>query len=324
MYHCYLRGKQNELLAIRESMFKIVSANMTVIVEPVRTNFKPLLECVKYVEKNDANFVLIINPCVSNGELTGNQAAMNNLMQELLEIQADITLGLIIDQTSTIDLLKDSFSTYPNNPFVLIHFGESSLVQHALRNLPTEQITKNIFISGQVSSNYINQFGSTPKVLLTDCFKKQSKNANYKHNKNEVFFDLSVTDQWCKQNNFSGFGDFSIIGNHYSDSGSTPRTVAIHLTYDKNNNDNTVIYIYHFLSNERNDKEELQTLIEEAFNNIAAFSQKKPEIKIWSTACQDILKKIENNDKTNLGYLKKISIKHHFDLMHYLKINNIY
>ena len=36
MYHCYLRGKQYELLAVRETIAKIVEANMTILVEPVK------------------------------------------------------------------------------------------------------------------------------------------------------------------------------------------------------------------------------------------------------------------------------------------------
>jgi hypothetical protein len=46
-HHCYLRGKQYELLAVRACISKIVQKNMTVIIEPVRESNRDLYSCLR-------------------------------------------------------------------------------------------------------------------------------------------------------------------------------------------------------------------------------------------------------------------------------------
>lgn len=321
MYHCYLRGKQNELLAVRESISKIVEANMTIIVEPVKQNDRDLLACVKCIKENNANFILIINPCVAEGELTGNEAAMDGIMERVLEEYPDIMLGLIVNQMTSLSQLNYFLKKYPQNNFTLIHTGELPI---NLKDINVNDIAKNIFLDQAVSQSYINAFGDIPKVVIKDNFNKQPKNANYRLNLQELFLNLQETMSVCKTYNYIGFGDFSIIGDNYSTTGSQPVTVAIHLTYDGYVNGQTNIYIQHFLSEDRVSREQVSLLIDEAFEDILSFVKQRQDILQWSSVCQAIVKKAQGSDSTSLGYLKKLSIKHHFELMHHLHQKNYF
>lgn len=322
MYHCYLRGKQNELLAVREAIAKIVEAKMTIIVEPVKQNERDLLACVECIKKNNADFILIVNPCVVDGELTGNEAAMDLLMKKVIEKHPNISLGIIVNQMTSVDQLEYFFKKYPKNQFTLVHSGELRIEQNFLLN---RNISKNIFFSQFVSLAYIKQFDRRSTVIIKDGFEKKNKNADYRLNLNELFLDLQDIISECNQNDFKGFGDFSIVGDNYSITGSQPVTVAIHLTYNASINNETNIYIHHFLSEDRVSREETHVLIEEAFKDVLNFIKTHPDINIleWSEACREIKEMYKSSKSTSLGYLKKLSIKHHFELMHHLYMEHI-
>lgn len=316
MYHCFLRAKQYELLAIKDSISKIKEADITPIIEPVKKNPRDLLSCVKCVKENQTNFVLIVNPSVTGGELTNNSYDTDRLIETVLAEYPNIDLGFIVNQYTTTQQIENALNNYSANKFSLIHFGELHNTQNITESLSSGQIVKNIFIDETVSNNYINKFASLPKILIRDGFRKLNRNADYRSNLEEYFSDLH---QNYTTLGFDGFGDFSIVGDNYSDGGGQAVTAAIHLTYSLINDSNT-IYIQHFLSEDRPYAEDLQVIIEEAFSDAAEFLQQRQDILYWSTSCQEIIQKYTDHDRTNLAYIKKLSIKHHFELMHFLKM----
>ena len=204
-----------------------------------------MLACVECIKENNADFILIVNPCVDDGELTGDEAAMDLLMKKVIEKHPNISLGIIVNQMTSVDQLEYFFKKYPKNQFTLVHSGELRIEQNFLLD---EGIYKNIFFHQLVSQAYIKQFDRMDKVIIKDGFKKKDKNADYRSIPDELFLDLQSIIFECKQNGFKGFGDFSIVGDNYSKTGSQPITVAIHLTYFNNK---TNINIHHFLSDDR-------------------------------------------------------------------------
>lgn len=72
MYHCYLRGRKNELLAIRDAISKIQQANITPIIEPISQNPNDLASCVRVAKDNGVNLIVITNPQVQDGAITNN------------------------------------------------------------------------------------------------------------------------------------------------------------------------------------------------------------------------------------------------------------
>ncbi|EED0752965.1 sce7725 family protein, partial [Escherichia coli] len=62
MYYPYFRGKQFELLAIRDTANVMAEAGFTPIIEPVREALNGLERTLKTIQENDGRAIVIINP----------------------------------------------------------------------------------------------------------------------------------------------------------------------------------------------------------------------------------------------------------------------
>ncbi|KAA0468041.1 sce7725 family protein [Klebsiella aerogenes] len=312
MYYCYLRAKQYELLAVRSCLTKIVQKNMVAIIEPVRESDRDLYSCLRDARDNNARVILIVNP--KCGELEGNERASETLINGAIEINPQIELGYIVDDTTSSSQLTNFFNFYQSQKKSIIHNGRYANTQQLLQLESSDNLFKdNIFIDGTCSAIYISNFNSTSKVLIRDGLNRTQTNAGYASNIIEFFSDLHLN---YRQLGFNGFGDFSIVGNYFAEGGGQAITAVIHITYE--NIDRTEIQVHHFLSDPRVVVEDVAILIDEALEKLDAFlSSQRPDILNWSTACRELVD-IYNTPggRTNLAYIKKMSIKHHFELMH--------
>ncbi|MCO7263695.1 MULTISPECIES: sce7725 family protein [Pectobacteriaceae] len=314
MYYCYLRGKQYELLAVRASLSKIVQKNMAVIVEPVRESTRDLYSCLRDACNQNARVILIINP--KCGEIKNNHRALEELIQGSIDINPNVELGFIVDDNTGANQLAAFFNSYSQFSKSIIHFGSYSNPSQLLNlQLSDPLFLNNVFIDGGCSSHYISSFGQANKVLIRDGLRRTSTNAGYANNIIEFFSDLHAN---YVSLGFQGFGDFSIVGDHFSEGGGQAVTAAIHITYD-----NLIvpdISIHHFLSDPRTTYEDVAILIDEALEKLDGFIKNtRPDILAWSTSCNELISIYNTpNNNTNLAYIKKLSIKHHFELMHHI------
>ena len=70
MYYPYLRGKQFELVMIREQAANIAKWGFVPIIEPVRENFPALKRALTALVDNNCQFILIVNPMNLNNIVT--------------------------------------------------------------------------------------------------------------------------------------------------------------------------------------------------------------------------------------------------------------
>jgi hypothetical protein len=285
---------------------------MVAIIEPVRESDRDLYSCLRDARDNNARVILIVNP--KCGELEGNERASETLINGAIEINPQIELGYIVDDTTSSSQLTNFFNNYQSQKKSIIHNGRYANTQQLLQLESSDNLFKdNIFIDGTCSAIYISNFNSTSKVLIRDGLNRTQTNAGYANNIIEFFSDLHLN---YRQLGFNGFGDFSIVGNHFAEGGGQAITAVIHITYE--NIDRTEIQVHHFLSDPRVVVEDVAILIDEALEKLDAFlSSQRPDILNWSTACRELVD-IYNTlgGRTNLAYIKKMSIKHHFELMH--------
>ena len=124
MYYCYLRAKRNELLAIRDCAEKIKSANISIILEPVRKNPQELVTCFNSIldSNNSKNLIYILNPIV--GHLSNNQFDIIEQANKIIKQFSNITLGIIVDQRTDYSQVEYWMKLFSENNFSLIHFGE--------------------------------------------------------------------------------------------------------------------------------------------------------------------------------------------------------
>ncbi|MBT3879404.1 MAG: sce7725 family protein [Candidatus Scalindua sp.] len=311
MYFPYFRGKQNELIAIRDNASMIKDAGIIPIIEPVKENLSPLKRAVSELTKVEGEFILIVNP--KHGDLKNNPKP---LFEELIEknpkIYEGLSLGYIVNDGSNLMDIEDFLGEHEKFNIAIIHYGypKGKDLADSLNKFPG--VEKHIFIDGYSGKLYQKHFKveGAERILVRDGFK-QRKNAEYPGN--EHFSDLHIT---YEDEGMRGFGDFLIVGDDYMETGGPAYAIAIHLTYldDEKN-----MFIWHFLSDRTNSPvdpagkffEALEKLITVIDDDTFAFN---------SRACDEFRHLHKRGHFPGLGHVKKLSMQHHIELLSdYLK-----
>ena len=125
---------------------------------------------------------------------------------------------------------------------------------------------------------------------------------------------LSEEHLYFQDEGFRGFSDYTVLPSEYIDGGSTPRAVAIHLTYLYSENQ---IWIRHFTSETNDSIANVQGKFAEAAEKAVNYCR---ENGITNTAITELESYYDNQHYPGLGTVKKISIKNHLLIVcHFLK-----
>ena len=310
MYYPYLRGKQYELILLRENASLLAENNIHPIIEPVRKDLKALKKACEILIQNEVQFTLIINPQV--GELRNNADKLTKAnIEELVGSYTEVSLGYILTSESLVSDLSSALTKFQDNRFSLIHdgFTEAQQLDEVLLNQAS--ITRHIFIDERTSKLYRRHVRSENgiKVLVRDGFKQWKRNADYPES--EHFSDLHLT---FSEEGMDGFGDFLIVGNDYSESGGPAYAVAIHLTYidSKKYED---MYISHFISDKIDSPTNPGGKFMEALKKLVDEIQKIDSKLFHSNALSEYQKLYKKEHFPGLGVVKKLSMQHHVELI---------
>ena len=145
------------------------------------------------------------------------------------------------------------------------------------------------------------------RVLIRNGFKPQKKNADYPPT--EHFSDLHIT---FPDEGMNGFGDYLIVGDDYMETGGPAYAVVIHLTYLDNDDD---MFIYHFVSDQTASPTDPGGKFLEALEKLAKKVNRSKSLIFESRACAEYLELYEKRHYPGLGYIKKLSMQHHIELM---------
>jgi hypothetical protein len=127
----------------------------------------------------------------------------------------------------------------------------------------------------------------------------------------EFFSDLHAT---YSDEGMDGFGDFLIVGNEYSETGGPAYAVAIHLTFIDSNKDNEM-HIYHFKSLRQDDPKDPAGKFAEALEKLVDAVQKDNTQISKTSAVEEFLRLHQKGHFPGLGYVKKLSMKHHIETL---------
>lgn len=307
MYYPYFRGKQFELITLRESVGHLKDGKIIPIIEPVKNNLNGLKKCLNIFIENSLHFILIINP--KHGDLKNDPTPLDTeLLKDTLKGYEKYSIGYIVDTSSSLIDIKDFLDVYNDNNIALIHCGfpKGKDLKNSIEKY--NNIKEHIFIDGCSGKLYQRQFkgNGVKRILIRDGFQKQ-RNIDYPPD--EHFSDLHAT---YKEEGMDGFGDFLIVGDEYSESGGPAYAIAIHMTYIDEEED---MRIKHFVSDTSSTPvdpagkffEALQKLIEEIND---------PGTLICQTgSCNEYSELYANGHFPGLGSIKKISMKHHIELI---------
>lgn len=307
MYFPFLRGKQFELIALRELAEKMGEAEtIHPVIEPVKKTISTLESTVDSLIHHNVPFTLIINPLV--GDFRDDPSPIIDLVNRLIQDYEHHEIGIILNRNTDlgyISRLIDRITFCSKATF--IHLDRFSDLQ-ALHNLTDElDIVYNIFNETLPIRRYRKIIRANTKVILSDNFNSRRINAEYAENPDEFF---SEEHKYFEEDGYVGFSDYSIIGYEYNESGFAPYAVAVHLTYHREVEDQ--VWIRHFVSDSNDDYLDVAGKYREALDKLIQYINNE---NIQSEACDEFRQHARNGHYPGLGTVKKLSIKHHIELL---------
>lgn len=313
MYMPYLRGKQFELLALKEHALLLGRSKKIIpIIEPVvdsstsRKRKSDLANAIDLLNKTDAPYAVITNPQV--GDLKGKELDLTSYRE--FRLGRNALVGILINNQITLRSIQRLLNKYEKYPVCLIYFTDK-FSAITLNGLLAGKDTRVIhaFIDGHVNSGYHKQLVDGDKVLIKDGFHKAKRNADYDNNVDEFFSDIFKD---YEKLGYSGFGDFTTIGMAY-DFGGRAHAVAIHLTYFPEQAESKHIRVRHFVSDEKETHINTSGKFIQALNKLVEFLKRNPHLS--SESCREFLRLHQRKHFPQLGPIKKLSIKHHISLI---------
>lgn len=298
MYFPYFRGRQYELLALKElATSRLITPSVSPIVEPVKL-IPALNSSLVAFGNSNLPIGLILNPNV--GDLADEAETINQLLDKFGANATTIPSVLLNESTEAtmIELAKKNV------------FASSTLA--VLNNRDYLDIYRDLFSENSPKftlcpdERIIRRSISKSKVLFENRFNKQSRNADYPED--EFFSDDHL---YYRDDNYSGFGDYSIVGDEYIESGFAPYAVAIHIVYFAND---VSLRIRHFISDSNDDISDVAGKFYEAVSKLHNWYVNGQERQL-TTGLQTLLSHYTNRTYPGLPTLKKLSIMHHLELM---------
>lgn len=306
MYHPYVRGKQFELLTIKESASVLAASGFMPIIEPVREDVGGLSRSLNAVVEQGGSAILIVNP--EHGQLAGAGESLSQMLQDQYLNKPNISAGILLRADSTLEEAAQCYKIHSAHNPAIIHAGFSDAKGLSAVLGPLTKTNKHIFVDSSGVRLYAKHFSNGFRVLLRDGFKRQN---NKLYPSVEPFSDLHVT---YPDEGMDGFGDFLIVGDDFVDGGGLPLVLAIHVTFIDPDKDDAM-YIYHFKSqvhiSQKNPAGKFLEALSEMMKVLNA-----PVCKIYETeAVKEFRDLFAKKHFPGLGYIKKLSMSHHIETL---------
>lgn len=300
MYFPYLRGRQFELIALRELVEKgVLSSRITPIIEPVKLS-STFVKTIEIYGENSKQLAIITNPKVgsfsSDAKEEKNQKLKESLFISLKNNNNILYMYLLrvgskpekfiakhADNMGTICNDKDAIPVYETN------FSETDV---KFNLIPDESGFRR-----KVRKN---------RVLLADKFNKLERNNDYIEIDDEPF---SEDHLYYSEDGYVGFADYSVVGKEYNETGFAPYAVAIHIVYFDTDES---LRVKHFVSDSNDDISDPAGKFQEALSKLVEWNEEK---KLDTVAMREFEDLYRREAYPGLGTVKKLSIMHHLELI---------
>ncbi|WP_435255458.1 sce7725 family protein [Tenacibaculum sp. A30] len=304
MYYPYLRGRQFELIALREyAECKGENNNITPIIEPVKKTFNSLKLALPKLLKNNVNFALVLNPKVGDLEGTINEVYGEELQEMLSDFSKWIPTFIVENDYVFLKgyIEKSGFEN------VMIFCSETTDTNNtdfkALISL--SNVVYVVSEDNRTLKTFVRSLGK--KIIrLDDKFKGTVRNSDYLDMKEEKFTEEHY---YYLDDNYDGFSDYTPLVSSFVVGGSAPYAVAIHITYAKAEQE---IWIRHFTSFSNTGRANIQGKFAEAAKKAVDFLNEKG---IHTHASDELRAYYSEAKYPGLGMSKKITIKHHLEVI---------
>ncbi|TCZ23281.1 sce7725 family protein [Pantoea agglomerans] len=301
MYYPFIRGKQFELVALRELAPRLPNNLYKPIIEPVRKNLLPLIKTIKFINEFNIEPVVIINPDLGDFE----------------EVKAELYSDLLSLDNSLSFLPCIKISDNKDNSYLIKELPARKAI--FVPEIIDESILKDIqgdclgILPSDIFDEELAKLDNI--VLLDDPFQKKSRNADYKEKSR--FSSLHKT--YKSRKNVIGFGDYTIVGSDYSEAGGPAYVVTIHLSYIEK--ENAHMFVRHFSSSPSNSPANPGGKFDEALKCAMTFIRQNPHTFDKTLGLEELSRLSAAEHFPGLGQVKKISIEHHIEtICNFLKI----
>lgn len=300
MYFPYLRGRQFELIALRELVEKgVLSSRITPIIEPVKLS-STLVKTIQTYGANRKQLAIITNPKVgsfnSDTKEEKNQKLKESLSTSIKESNNILFMNLLrsnLNPEKFIERHADNMGTICDNkdaiPVYEAYFAETDVKYNLILDESgfRRKIRKN-------------------RVLLADKFNKQDRNNDYIEIDDEPF---SEDHLYYLEDGYVGFADYSVVGEEYNETGFAPYAVAIHIVYFDTDDS---LRVKHFVSDSNDDVSDTAGKFQEALSKLVAWNEEK---QLDTVAVKEFEDLYHREAYPGLGTVKKLSIMHHLELI---------
>ncbi len=319
-YYPYLRAKQFELKALRElveSYGEMVFRQLFPILEPLNKEDRALNLATEVFLNNGLKFALVVNPTEGDYKHSTVRFMLPNAKR--LESERDKWIPTYIVSNKAAEIQAMIVENGYEHVMLLFPNGIDEAVSgmEALLGMDEVQyVVSNFAKTSRSMKSRLRGAGKTI-ICLDDNFKEQPKNADYAGMVDELFTENVF---YYEEDGYSGYSDYTALPSALAIGGMLPYAVAIHMTYKRTADQ---IYIHHFVSDTNDTNQDTAKKFTEAGRKAIAFYEGMSDI---TPSAQELVqrainadKKIKGNGAENaypgLGYLKKLSIKNHIELL---------
>ena len=310
MYYPYLRGKQFELLALREFSREFENNHTIVpIIEPVKKQVNGLNAAALSMIENGMKFAVILNPSDGDYRHTGID---NDILMSITAFtdDRDNWIPAYIYKHNGKTLLDHAKQNNLSNLMIIFPSGADVNDEELMEFLSKDEVA--FVVSGNLSNNRsargrLLRLGKA-LISLEDRFNERPRNADYANEVDEIF---SEDFAYYQDDKLAGFADYTPMAKDFIEGGMLPYAIAIHLTYQKSDDQ---IFVHHFVSDNNFDQSNIRGKFHEAAVKIAPFFNNNG--LFHTSAVDELIRRADSDDGyPGLGYIKKLSVKNHLELI---------
>lgn len=317
MYYPILRGRQYELIALRELSEMDCLSRVIPVIEPVKAT-PSLLRTLEKLVANNNTFAVVVNPIVGTfmDELSRNETYKAKY-DEALSCERVISFFY---PTSETDVLPGN-----ENRKTAFYLNSESLSQYrSMLKIRQPDIT---FLPA--GSDRLRRLASGETISLESSFAVQKRNMDYRNHLEDF---LTEEHLFARREGNVGYADYSIVGSEYNTGGFMPQVVALHLPFfkkgDSGADDIEQVWIRHFTSDAYDDEgrpfqdKDVAGKFHSALKNMITWLNATDDERLETYGVKQFRKIFAEEKYPGLGAAKKLSIAHHIEMMNIFEKNN--
>jgi hypothetical protein len=170
MYFPYFRGKQYELITIRENSELLANADFVPIIEPVRGSLNSLQRSLRAVSDAGGRAIVIVNPY--HGDFANGGDPISDFLNDEFQDEENISPAILLKDRATVGGVLDCYAQHEDSEVTLIHAGFTA--GQALSNHlgPAVQNIRQVFLNDNSGRLYRRHFQAEERVLVRDGFER--------------------------------------------------------------------------------------------------------------------------------------------------------